>query len=69
MSKHYLCGVDYQHEMGMNSAHLYTSIEELKAKSRCWAECGIVELELDEAGNEVCHKWVERRQLSPVKRE
>jgi hypothetical protein len=59
VSKHYLCGIDYQQELEEGCADLYDSIEALKKqKPRCWDQCGIVELELDETGNEVGHKWI-----------
>ncbi len=52
--KLYACGVDWQHEIGEagdleGKMPLYSSIEELKAQRTCWAECGIVVLELTEA--------------------
>lgn len=47
----YACGVDWQHEIGEASdlegkQTMYSSIEELKAKSPCWDSCGIVEIKL-----------------------
>lgn len=62
-TKHYLCGVDYQNEMEMGLAHFYNSLDEIKTKSKCWTECGIIEIELDETGNEISHKWVEPQYL------
>lgn len=59
MHKKYLCGVDYQHEMEVGMAQIYNSLEELKQKSKCWKECGIVEMELDKKGNELAHRWIE----------
>jgi len=42
----YMDGVDYQHELGECSTKVYASIDELKADSVCWEQCGIVKLEL-----------------------
>lgn len=57
-TKQYLCGTDYRHEMQMGSAIFYPTEAALKASSQCWEECGIVEIELDEAGEEVGMKWI-----------
>lgn len=59
----YLCGVDYQHEMEEGLADFYDSVEKLKAAKPCWKECGIVELHLDLAGNEVGHKWLVKQDI------
>ncbi len=66
MSKHYLCGVDYQHEMEEGLADFFDSVEELKSARKCWTECGIIELELDEAGKEIGHSWVEPQNMKWV---
>lgn len=58
MNKHYLCGTDYQHEMAEGLADFYLSLEEIKVCKKCWGECGIVFIELDESGNEVSHRWI-----------
>lgn len=58
MTEHFLCGVDYQHEMAEGMADFYDSVEELKAAGKCWRECGIVKVVLDERGEEVAHEWV-----------
>lgn len=47
----YLCGVDWQHEIGEASdlegrQPLYSSVKGLKKKSPCWEECGIVKVEI-----------------------
>lgn len=66
--KLYACGVDWQHEIGPHGAPdlsgkvpLYNSIEDLKAKRKCWIECGIVELEV------TLVKWAEKQDLFKVK--
>lgn len=55
--KVYVCGVDWQHEIGEEMAKpdvvVYPSVESLKKHVSCWEECGIVELELKVI------KWVE----------
>lgn len=63
MTKTYLCGVDYQHEMGEGLADFFNTIDELKAAKPCWKSCGIVELSLNEAGEEVGYSWVEQQSL------
>ena len=63
MSKHYCCGVDYQHELEEGLADVYDSVEALKAARECWKNCGIVEFILDEKGEEVSHRWIEEQDL------
>ena len=54
----YICGVDWQHEVGeCNDVQLYSSIKALKKARTCWEECGIVELEIK------VKKWVEPQNL------
>lgn len=59
--KSYVCGVDWQHEIGEgpNDIKLYSSLEVLKKERTCWKECGIVELEIS------VKKWVEPQNLFP----
>ena len=44
----YMCGVDFQHELG--EAHdptpIYASIKALKQYRKCWVQCGIVKVEV-----------------------
>lgn len=56
MTKHYLCGVNYKKYQ--TGTKYYDSIDDLKNNMFCWDECGIVEIVLDESGNEVSHKWL-----------
>lgn len=47
----YSCGTDFQHDIGEaldyeGSQRLYSSIESLKKRSKCWKQCGIVKLKL-----------------------
>jgi hypothetical protein len=63
MTKKFLCGSDYLHEMAMGWAMFYDTLEECKNDKECWGECGIVELQLDESGNEVSHIWVVKEDL------
>lgn len=55
----YVCGVDFQHEIGdgANDVKLYSSLEVLKKERTCWKECGIVELDIR------VKKWVEPQDL------
>jgi nickel-dependent lactate racemase len=56
--KSYVCGIDWQHEIGeCNDVKLYSSIKALKKARQCWEECGIVELEIK------VKKWVEPQDL------
>jgi len=57
MVEFYICGVDWQQEP-FCGIRTYKSIEEIKEKSRCWEECGIVEVRIDHSGN-IYHTWVE----------
>lgn len=61
--KKYLCGVDYQHEMEYGCADIFDSLEELKKVRPCWKSCGIVEMVLNEAGEEVSHVWLHPQNL------
>jgi hypothetical protein len=65
VKKSYVCGVDWQHEIGeCNDVKLFSSVKALKKARTCWAECGIVELELS------VKKWVEPQDLfKNIKRE
>ena len=57
--KSYVCGVDWQHEIGeCNDVTLYSSIKALKKARSCWPQCGIVELEIK------VKKWVEPQDFS-----
>ena len=44
----YMCGVDFQHELGevMDSTPIYASVESLKEQRKCWTTCGIVKVEI-----------------------
>lgn len=55
--KVYMCGVDWQHEIGETLTAVYSCVEDLKAKSPCWEQCGIVECEVMLKG------WVEPQDL------
>jgi hypothetical protein len=65
--KKYICGVDFQYELGYASdIHFYDSLEELMEKSKCWEECGIVELKIaDERIPEVYSSrvWIKEMDL------
>lgn len=52
----YLCGVDWQHELGETDCRLFKSVEELKKEMPCWEECGILEIKL-------IGKWIEPQNL------
>jgi ribosomal protein L34E len=56
----YMCGVDYQHEVGevMDSTPVYSSVEDLKRQRTCWKRCGICEIEIRAV------KWVEPQDFS-----
>lgn len=60
----YICGVSWQHELGECLINVYDSLELLKEKSKCWEQCGVVEIEFvgptyPETREEVvAHKWV-----------
>jgi hypothetical protein len=64
MTKHYMCGVDLQHEYEEGQAQFFDSIEDLKEKKKCWPQCGIVEVYLDSYGHIVVHEWVVKQDFS-----
>ena len=55
----YMCGVNWQHEIGeaMDGNMFYPSVETLKSNRRCWKSCGIVEVKVSLA------KWVEPQDM------
>jgi hypothetical protein len=57
MSRHFVCGVDFEAELD-HTLDFFNSIDELKAKKKCWPECGIVEVILDEQCEVVAHSVV-----------
>jgi len=58
--KVYMCGVDWQHEIGaaMGGNTVHPSVEDLKKHRKCWKSCGIVEIEVKFV------KWVEPQDFS-----
>lgn len=42
----YMCKTDFDDELPNSETYVYPSIEELKEKRPCVAECGIVEVEV-----------------------
>jgi len=67
--KKYCCGVVYQWELGETNTdgYFYESVEQLKENTKCWVECGILELEFDgpedpKTKNDVkSYVWVEEQ--------
>jgi len=47
----YVCGVDWQHELGEASGgnKVYPSVEDLKRHVSCWVDCGIVKIKMSNA--------------------
>lgn len=62
MAKVYMCGVDFQYEVGNASGgnKAYPSIKDLKEHAKCWKGCGIVELEL------TLVKWVRKQNFKEM---
>jgi len=52
----YLCGVAFQWELGETDVNLYGSKDSLKADHKCWKDCGIVELGVEDGKYEP--KWI-----------
>ncbi len=57
--KGYMCGVDWQHELGeaMGGNVVYPSVDDLKKHRKCVKNCGIVEVKVQ------LSKWVEPQDL------
>jgi hypothetical protein len=53
--KFYMCGVDYQHELGECKVVTYSTKKSLKNANTCWTQCGIVEITVDDSNV----KWIE----------
>jgi hypothetical protein len=62
MTKKYLCGVSFEHELGeTDEIGIYDSIEDLKKDGECWKECGIVEVDVEDGEEPKTtdpHRWV-----------
>lgn len=60
--KVYVCGVDWQHELGeaLGGTDCYPSIKNLKEEKSCWESCGIVEISLNNSNA----TWVESQDFS-----
>lgn len=57
----FVCGVDFQHELGYASdIVVYPSVESFKKNRTCWEQCGIVELEV------TLKRWVEPQNFEPT---
>lgn len=43
-----MCAIDWQHELGEvpDYTKVYSTIEDHKRQHKCWASCGIVEVEV-----------------------
>ena len=59
----YMCGVDYQWELGECDSTIYASVESLKEKQRCWESCGIVKLSTEPMYGILQIEWVEPQDL------
>lgn len=45
--KGYICGTDIMDiSLGANDVVIFSSIDSLKKKRKCWKECGIIEIDL-----------------------
>lgn len=42
----YICEIAYDHELEYTDVKIYYSIATLKEHTKCWQECGIVEVEI-----------------------
>ena len=45
--KLFMCGVDFQHELGECNTEVFDSVARLKQHKPCWESCGIVEFDTD----------------------
>ena len=43
----FMCGTDYEHELGEIATQLYASVDELRAERKCLHECGIVAVRVE----------------------
>ena len=57
----YLCGVDWQHELGeaADGTTFYPNLESLKHYRKCWEECGVIKVKVTFDDIE----WVEPQRL------
>lgn len=56
----YLCGVDWQHELGQIATTVFGSTEALKKSAKCWKGCGIVKLKV------TLEEWVEPQDMEEM---
>lgn len=64
--KVYVCGVDWDYEMGECILHVYPSVKSLKKKRTCWKQCGIVQLEVRQS--RIIKKQMDWSKLGKVKK-
>jgi hypothetical protein len=62
MHKLYLCGVDYQHELGETGVRMYPSKKQCEKEQHCTDDCGVVELTMQLRST----RWV--RKQRPVEK-
>jgi hypothetical protein len=43
----YMCGIDWQEEIGHDYCKIFASVEDLKKEKPCWKECGIVKVAIN----------------------
>lgn len=53
----YVCGVEWQHELGETHVRLYKSLKALKEDRVCWDSCGAVRIEMKP-------RWVMKQDLN-----
>ena len=53
----FVCGVAWQHELGLTDVKIYPTADACKAGAKCSKDCGIVEVEIALA------RWVVRQDL------
>lgn len=56
----YVCGVDWQHEIGETQVTVFASVKSLKKSKDCTKTCGIVKLKVE------LEEWVEAQNLGDV---
>jgi hypothetical protein len=70
VKKYYLCGIAFQHELGeTDDLSIFETLEDLKAKHKCWEECGIVELRVRKGKTPeewYAHRWIEEQNLNLI---
>lgn len=53
----FVCGVAWQHELGLTDVRVYPTAEMCKQRNKCTKDCGVVEIKIS------FERWVKRQEI------